>query len=242
MPPDETPELSLVIPCYREGEKILHDLKAATEFLDQEKIHGEVIVVDDGSPDSTAARAQEFARRDSRIEVVRYEPNRGKGHALRIGMARTRGRLVMFADAGLCVPYRCALDGIKLVREGKCDMAIGSRVLAQSLIVRHSPLYRRVASKIFWIILRLFMGIPQGIRDTQCGFKVYDGAKARKLFDGCFVDGMMTDIELICKAARGGWKIESFPVEWRNDSDTRLNPIIHSWGFLRDLIKIRLRY
>jgi dolichyl-phosphate beta-glucosyltransferase len=234
-------ELSIVIPCYKEGGKILHDLSAATSFLNHEYVEGEIIVVDDGSPDSTADIVSEFAKGDPRVHLVRYEQNRGKGYALRQGVAKSRGRWVMFVDAGLCVPYEYVRVPLKLLRESGCDMAIGSRALAESVIARHSPWYRKLGSQLFWILIRVFMGIPNTIRDTQCGFKFYDGPKARELFAKCSTDGFMIDIELICRALRGRWRIQNFPVEWSNDADTRFHPLFGSWRLLWDLFLIRMR-
>ena len=233
-------ELSIVIPCFKEGKKILKDLEEAIAFLNQNQIPGEVIVVDDGSPDDTAQIAREFASREPRVKIVRYEINRGKGYAIRQGMAASIGRYVMFADAGLCVPFHYARIGIKLLKKG-CDMAIASRALPESEIKKASPTHRQIGSKVFWILLRLFMGIPPRIRDTQCGFKLYDGLKGRELFSRCFIDGFMIDIELLSRAFRLGWQIENFPVEWHNDSDTRFHPLTGSWRLLWDLLKIRLK-
>jgi dolichyl-phosphate beta-glucosyltransferase len=241
MIPASSIELSIVIPCYKEGQKILKDLEAATEFLNQNQISGEIIVVDDGSPDRTAQIADEFATREPRVQVVRYEINRGKGYAIRQGVAASSGQYVMFADAGLCVPFHYALVGLRLLKEGPCDMAIASRALPESQIKKASPTYRQIGSKVFWILLRLFMGIPPRIRDTQCGFKLYDGKKARALFAQCFVDGFMIDIELLRRAFQSNWKVEHFPVEWHNDIDTRFNPVFGSWRLIWDLVVIRLK-
>jgi dolichyl-phosphate beta-glucosyltransferase len=234
-------ELSIVIPCFKEGKKILRDLEAATAFLNQNQIPGEVIVVDDGSPDDTARIAHDFAVREPRVKVVEYKINRGKGYAIRQGVAASTGRYVMFADAGLCVPFDYALVGLRLLKENKCHMAIASRALPESQIKKASPTHRQIGSKIFWILLRLFMGIPPRIRDTQCGFKFYEGEKGRKLFSECFVDGFMIDIELLRRAFRTRWKVENFPVEWHNDSDTRFNPVLGSWRLIWDLLLIRLK-
>jgi dolichyl-phosphate beta-glucosyltransferase len=241
MTPASSIELSIVIPCYKEGQKILKDLQAAIEFLNQNQISGEIIVVDDGSPDQTAQIAREFATRESRVKVVKYPLNRGKGYAIRQGVAASSGEYVMFADAGLCVPFHYALVGLKLLKEGPCDMAIASRALSESEIKKASPTYRQIGSKVFWILLRVFMGIPPRIRDTQCGFKLYNGKKARELFSQCFIDGFMIDIELLSRAFRSNWRVENFPVEWHNDSDTRFHPLTGSWRLLWDLLKIRLR-
>lgn len=234
------PFLSIVIPAYKESAKIVRDLEAACWFLEENNIDGEIVVVDDGSPDDTYARVVECAVKYPYIRPFRYEENRGKGYALRYGIAQTRGRFVMFADAGLCVPYDNVLRGLELLRDGDCEMAHGSRATDQAVIRRAQPLYRRVGSKVFWLMLKCFMGIPDGIQDTQCGFKVYKGDVARGLYGACRTDGFMIDIELIRRATRRGWRIKEFPVEWSDDPDTRFHPI---WGMIRnfrELFKIRM--
>ena len=85
------------------------------------------------------------------------------------------------------------------------------------------------------------MGVPQRLRDTQCGFKVYDGDAARRVYADCFTDGFMVDIELIRRACRRGLEIREFPVRWRNDADSRFRPLRGSWANFKELVLIRMR-
>ena len=124
---DDTVELTIVIPAFREGRKIEKDIHAASSFLAEHLDGcGEIVVVDDGSDDDTAERARAMARDVSELRVVVHAENRGKGYAVRRGVAASRGRRVMFADAGGCVPYEDALVGLELVRDGVA-FAHGSR-------------------------------------------------------------------------------------------------------------------
>lgn len=234
--------LSIIIPAYREGHKIQHDVEAAAAFLVRHGLKGEIIVVDDGSPDDTRDVAAavpvppEVQRR-----VIRYEPHRGKGCAVRTGVMASRGQYVMFADVGLCVPFDNALRGLELLRNGECEIAHGSRKLASSVQFRRQRLYRRFLSWLFRLIVRVFMGVPSRLTDTQCGFKVYRGDVARELYAQCVADGFMFDIEILLRALKKGYRVLEFPVEWRCDWDSRLKPARNSVATLSELAEIKRR-
>lgn len=238
--PAREPLLSIVIPAFREGEKIEADVRRAHRFLFEHLGgSGEIIVVDDGSPDDTAARAQALRAEVPELCVLRYERNRGKGYALRTGIAATRGRHVLFADAGSCVPYDDALCGLRLLAAGT-HAAHGSRRTRGAVIERAQPLHRRLGSRLFRLGLRAGMGVPADLQDTQCGFKLYDGDTARRLYGQCFTDGFMLDVELIRRAAKQGLRIREFPVRFRADPDTRYRTLRGTLHNLRELVRIRL--
>jgi dolichyl-phosphate beta-glucosyltransferase len=230
--------LSIVIPAYKEANKIGADVAAADAFLSRNQIDGEIILVDDGSPDDTAQAARDLQRRYERLRVVSYERNRGKGHAVAVGMSVARREFVMFADAGLCVPYENAIVGLKMLEIGMCDIAHGSRRMRGS-IVKAQPLYRRLGSKVFGVLIHTAVGIPSYVSDTQCGFKVYRRSVAQRLYGEIVTDGFMFDIEVILRALRAGYRILEFPVLWSNDADTRFDPVKGSVRNIRELAKIR---
>lgn len=236
----ETIELSIVIPAFKESAKIERDIRAAADFLTKNRIDGEIIVVDDGSPDDTTACAMALQSSVENLRVLSYEPNRGKGHALHYGMTRARGRIIMFADAGLCVPYDIGLIGMTMLDLGMCDIAHGSRRMRGS-IKRAQPLYRKIGSKGFSLLIHAFMGIPGYISDTNCGFKFYRRDVAHKLYGEMFTDGFMYDVELVLRARAENYTILEFPVLWSNDPDTRFSPSRGSLKLLRELAVIRWR-
>jgi len=230
--------LSIVIPAFRERHKISTDIAQAHGLLAKHFAgDGEIIVVDDGSGDGTAAAAEQMTIDVPQLRVLRHAANRGKGYALRCGVAASSGDYVMFADAGGCVPYGDALRGLAALERG-FQIAHGSRRLATSTISAAQPAHRRVGSHIFGWLARTFGGVPPELRDTQCGFKVYRGDTARQVFAECFTDGFMIDIELIRRARRRGLAIAEFPVQWHNDPDTRYRPIRGTWRNLRELARI----
>jgi len=229
-------DLSIVIPAFEEGRKIARDVKAAAAFLEANNIAGEIIVVDDGSADDTAGAAREAqVPGPTKLKVIRYEPHRGKGYAVRTGMKETAGQYAMFADCGLCIPYGNALQGLELLKDDACDIAHGSRRHIESDILQDQPWHRRLFSRMFKSTVRTMLGVPRQLTDTQCGFKMYRGDVARELYGQCISDGFMFDIETILRAQRKGYRIAEFPVEWACDRDSRLSVTRTPWPVLAEL-------
>jgi dolichyl-phosphate beta-glucosyltransferase len=233
-------DLSIVIPAFEERGKIARDVEAAAAFLKSENLSGEIIVVDDGSRDDTTAAAREAdVPLDVHLNVIRCDHHRGKGYAVRTGMAASRGEYVMFADSGGCVPYKNALRGLDMLKSGACDLAHGSRKLPESRIERPQAWYRRILSRVFrWVIIRA-LKTPAGLTDTQCGFKVYRGNAARALYGACITDGFMFDLEIIMRASRANYRIREFPIEWTSDRDSRLSLMRSAGRVLLELLAIR---
>jgi len=233
-------DLSIVIPAYNESKKIKRDISEASNFLASNHLSGEIIIVDDGSTDTTSEIAKKVdVPSGITVQVLRYDNHRGKGYAVRKGIEQTTGQFVMFADSGCCVPYKDTLLGIELINNDKCDIAHGSRKMSGCHIERPQNFYRRICSKIFhWFVLH-DMKIPTEFTDTQCGFKIYKGDVARKLYGQCKTDGFVFDIEIIMLAQKEGLRIKEFPIDWRCDPDTRLSPSRSSWQILKDLLQIR---
>jgi len=230
--------VSIVIPAYKEALKIERDVAAADAFLRSRPQGGEILVVDDGSSDGTAAAARALQARYPSLRVVSYERNRGKGHAVAQGVAHARGEAIMFADAGLCVPYDIATLGITMLELDMCDVAHGSRRMRGS-VLRAQPLYRQIGSQVYNLVVHAAMSVPLYISDTQCGFKIYRADVARALYGELLTDGFMFDIEMILRALRRGYRILEFPVLWSNDADTRFDPVKGTVRNFAELARIR---
>jgi dolichyl-phosphate beta-glucosyltransferase len=232
-------ELSIVIPAFEESGKIAHDIKKATDFLTINELEGEIIVVDDGSTDNTDGAAKNVVLPpEVKLRVFKYE-HRGKGHAVSKGIAQSCGRYVMFADSGSCVPYENAIRGLDLLKRDLCDIAHGSRKMTGSYIEKAQGLFRRFCSRLFRLFSLYFMKIPASLTDTQCGFKIYKGDIARRLYSKCTTDGFSFDIEIILLAMKYGYRIKEFPVEWVCDIDSRLSPVRSVRRILRELNTIK---
>jgi dolichyl-phosphate beta-glucosyltransferase len=233
-------DISIIIPVFEESKKIAADINAASQFLKNNNLTGEIIIADDGSKDGTAQVAQSTPVPPKvTLKVVRSEHNRGKGHALRSGITQSSGQYVMFADCGCCVPYSHVLEGLKLLQESSCDIAHASRKLAASKIHRHQPLRRRFCSTLFRQVMIYFMQMPHEITDSQCGFKIYNGNVAHRLYGKCITDGFMFDIEIILRAKKQNYRITEFPVEWTCDRDSRLSLSRSFLSVLRELLDIK---
>ncbi len=236
-------DLSIVIPALNENKKIARDIEIAGEFLQANNLQGEIIVIDDGSADDTAEAAKKTNQinwnKAVKLNVIRYRQHRGKGYAIRMGVKESSGKFVMFADSGGCVPYNDALYGLELLRKDSCDIAHGSRRMQGCRIGKTQSLYRRLCSIMFhWFVIH-YMKIPGEFTDTQCGFKIYKGDVARRLFGRCVTDGFVFDIEVILRALKEGYRIREFPVNWTCDPDSRLSPTRSLNHVLFELIAIK---
>jgi dolichyl-phosphate beta-glucosyltransferase len=233
-------DLSIVIPAFNEAKKIGFDVEAAAAFIDEEALLGEVIVVDDGSTDKTAeeARSVEIPSAVER-NVIRLEKNQGKGSAVRTGILVSRGDVVLFADSGTCVPYSNALPQVERIRAGELDIAMASRRLKETIILKDRSFLRRAISWFFRQLAIMVVGLPRRFTDTQCGFKIYKGEIARQLYAECVTTGFLFELEVLLRALRRGYRVEEFPVEWTCDLDTRLNPGSHAAGVAKELFSIR---
>ena len=222
-PAPPAPVLSIVIPAYNEAHKIARDIQAASAFLTEQNITGEIIVSDDGSRDGTADTARAVAVPPNiPLHVLAAQTNRGKGAAVRAGMLQTRSQYAMFADSGVCIPYIEALRGLALLRSGQCEIAHASRKRSDSVIVNPQPFHRRVFSRIFRVAADWMLHMPHSLTDTQCGFKMYRGDVARIVYGELRTDGFLFDLETILRAVRRKYRIAEFPVTWSCDPDTRL--------------------
>lgn len=235
-------ELSLIIPAYNEEKKIEKDIREAYKFFKKEKINAEVIVSTDGVVDRTNDIVEKLQNEFKTLKLLAENGRRiGKGSAIKKGVKTATGKYIMFADAGLCVPYKFIGDGITKIEEGY-DCALASRASKKSSITKAQPLYRKIGSRLFGLIVRNVMGVPVNIKDTQCGFKIYKNQVAKKIFNDLKTKSFMFDIELILRAKKSNFKMVQFPVQWSNDADTKFNPISGSINDFKELYKIKFKY
>lgn len=233
-------DLSIIIPAFEESKKIIRDIEAAADFIRNNDLTAEIIVIDDGSTDGTGEAAKSVQTPPGiSLKVQRLHHHRGKGCAIRTGIKQTRGEYVMFVDSGCCVPYQNALQGLKLLKSAACDIAHGSRKMPDSQIKKPQNFYRRICSGVFHRFMTACMKIPAELTDTQCGFKIYRGDVARNLYSQCITDGFMFDVEIIIRARKQGYRIAEFGIEWTCDLDSRLRPGRNLWGILSELLTIR---
>ena len=235
--------LSIIIPVWNEANKISADIREIIRYADGHDLSIEVIIVDDGSEDNTYYIANETAVPEYlKKKVLQYTPHRGKGYAVRRGIAESKGELVMFMDSGQNVPMEFIDKGIKQIEENECDILIGSRYLPESIIKRKLIWYRHFTSRWFRKIVKLYLQIPDSISDTQCGFKIFKGIPARQLFKNCRSDGFIFDLEIILMALKEKFKICELAIEWTCDRDSRLSLLKAFLPVFKDLRKLRQTY
>ena len=232
-------ELSIVIPAYNESKKINKDIFAADKFIQDNFDSGQIIVVDDGSEDNTSEVAKSLMNEiKTELIVVKLDKNSGKGAAVREGVKYSGGEIILYADTGLTIPFHDALRGIKLIEENKCDIANGSRKLAESNIKAKQDFDRRIISLFFRILTKLFLHIPNEMTDTQCGFKIYKGEVARELFPQLKITGFLFEIEFILLTLKKDYKILEFPITWSCDRDSRLSVKRSSRSIISEFIEL----
>ena len=220
-------------------------MQRVTEYLAQQSYASEVIVVDDGSCDHTSAVVEEFVTTHSRLKLIRND-HRGKGYAVRTGVAAARSHIVLFFDADSSTPIE---DVEKLLPwfERGYDIVIGSREGAGAKRIRE-PLYRHFMGRVFNFVVRLLT--VRGIQDTQCGFKALQGDVAHQIFARAqlysnnahrVTDAMVTayDVEVLFLGQKLGHRIKEVPVEWRYGTESKVNPLKDSWRNFRDVVMVR---
>ena len=230
--------MSIVIPAYNEEKRIEGSLSEACAYLDGIGIEYEIIVVDDGSSDGTSRVVEHFVKDFREVRLVRYEKNRGKGHALRTGILGARGDFILVMDADLSTPMGELRKLMPYLSEGGFDVAIGSRALALSNIIRKQPWWRRGMGKMFNGIVKML--VIGDFQDTQCGFKLFAGDVARNLFGRAKIDRFAYDVEILALAKQRGYAIKEVPIRWINSPESKVNPLKDSLRMLVDLVRIRL--
>lgn len=234
------PLLSIVVPAYNEVQRIGQTLSQMQSWLDSKGYDYEIIVSADGT-DGTREAVAAIAEKDRRISVIGADERRGKGRGVREGMLRAKGQYVGNVDADYKTPIDQLERMMPFLEEGY-DVVIGSRRAEGTLIEKHQPLYRRVGSKGFAVVMRALVGL-HGINDTQCGFKFFSRRAAIALFSKQKIDGYMFDVEILRLARLHGMKMKEVGVRWADDGDTRYNPIGGTIKNAKELLKIRfMRY
>ena len=232
-------DVSIVIPAYNEAERLGPTLERVLTWPGLASRQVEVIVVDDGSLDATARLVEEraAASADGRLRVLRNEGNRGKGYSVRRGVLEATGDHILFSDADLSTPIE-ELDRLqRALSGGAAEVAIGSRAVDRSMTLKRQPLLRDHLGRCFNLAVQALV-LP-GIRDTQCGFKLFTRRAAHDVFRRAQLDGFAFDVEALFLARALGYEVAEVPVVWINDENTRVDPLRDGLRMLRDIYRIR---
>ncbi len=232
------PPFSVVIPCFNEAARIGETLRLTLDYLAVNAPESELIVVNDGSTDPTAAIARERLK-DAKIQTRLLEnfPNRGKGAAVRSGLLTAREPIGLFFDADLSTPLGETPKLIEPIANGEIDIAIGSRALDRGLIGIRQPWRREQAGRAFNLLVRIATGLP--FWDTQCGFKAFRLDVCRPILEAARLDGFAFDVELLYLAQHAGLRIREIPVHWNHAEGSKVAFFKDSLRMLREVIALR---
>jgi dolichyl-phosphate beta-glucosyltransferase len=231
--------LSIVVPAYNEAVRLRSTLPKILDYLGNNIPGSELIIVDDGSTDDTAAVAREVLSAAERLHtsVLSYQSNLGKGRAVRLGLLASRGHVALFSDADLSTPITETPKLVEPIMRGECDLAFGSRALDRTLIGVHQPWRREQGGRVFNLIVRLTTGLP--FWDTQCGFKAFRMSVCRPIIEGATVDRFGFDVELLYIAYRAGLRLKEVPVRWDHCEGSKVNIASDSVKMLAEVALIR---
>jgi dolichyl-phosphate beta-glucosyltransferase len=232
----QRPSISIVIPAYNESARISKALTEILRVVRDREWHAEVLVVNDGSTDRTAAIVAEFARLNPEVRLLNNLENRGKGFSVRHGVLNAVGEIVMFTDADLSAPMEEAERLFSALHQG-ADIAIGSRWLERNRQTHKQPLYRQLFGRCFNAITRFIMGLP--FADTQCGFKAFRRPVAQTIFQLQRIERWGFDPELLFIALKRGYNIQEVPVTWGHDERSRLSYLKDGIKMLEEIAYIR---
>jgi dolichyl-phosphate beta-glucosyltransferase len=228
--------LSIVIPAYNEERRLPATLDRILAYREASPVPmAEILVVDDGSRDGTAAVIQ---AKGGIVRLVSNPGNRGKGYAVRNGMLAAKGDWILSTDADLSAPIEELGKLISAARRENAAVAIGSRALDRKLVKVHQPMMREVSGRAFNIVMRTVTGLP--FRDTQCGFKLFRGDAAREIFSRQIEEGFSFDVEDLLIAHALGLRSIEVPVEWSNVEGTKVS-LAQGMKSFADLVRIRGR-
>lgn len=231
--------LSIIIPAYNEAARLGESLRVVFEYLNEQIPDSELIVVDDGSSDATPDVAQESFSQAGSIaaQLIRVEPNLGKGHAVRRGLVAARAPIAIFTDADLSTPITETPKLVNPIERGERDLTFGSRALDRSLIGVHQPWRREQGGRVFNLIVRLATGLP--FWDTQCGFKAFRMSVCRPLIEAATIDRFGFDVELIYLAYLAELSLQEIPVRWNHAEGSKLEVARDSWRMFSEVRLIR---
>ncbi len=228
-------QLSVIIPAYNEDRRLPGTLASVYRYLHQSEISFEIIVVDDGSYDNTAAFVEDFARQYPGVRLISYAANRGKGFAVRTGMLAALGDYLLMNDADGSSPIEEVQRLLSCAHEGY-EVVFGSRAKADDSAVVKSLLHRKFIGNSFNFIVQTL--ILPGIKDTQCGFKLFSRAAGHDIFSVAKQNGYAFDVEALYIARIRGYKINEVAISWANVEGSKVNVLVDSPRMLFEVLSI----
>ena len=226
--------LSIIVPVYNEEKLIKDTLNSINEFF-LNKLEFEIIVVNDGSNDLTEKEIKNTSYK--RLKYLKNINNEGKGSALIKGIKKSVGKYVLFTDADLSTPLSEYEKLLYEIKKNNCSVAIGSRKLLESRIIKKQPLTRIILGRFFNFFVRSVLSV--NYTDTQCGFKLFEGDLIRKIIPLCKIKNFAIDAEILFLLKKYNFKVKEIGVLWKDNNLSSVNLITDSLNMLIDLFRIR---
>ena len=233
--------LSVIIPAYNEESHLIFSLNKLYEFISNNNFTFDIILVDDGSKDNTCKIASEFFSSHElsdkyHFNLIENKINRGKGFSIRKGLERATGKFILFTDADFSTPIEESQKLLGFLNVGY-DIAIGSRALKDSKLIRRQNIFRMYMGKFFNLIVRRITGL--NFMDTQCGFKMFTSKAKNLLLPYLKIDDFSFDVEILYIAKKLSLKVKEAPISWINSPDSKVRIIKDSIKMIFSLIKIK---
>ncbi|MEA1909727.1 MAG: dolichyl-phosphate beta-glucosyltransferase [Patescibacteria group bacterium] len=231
----KNPKLTVIIPTFNESNRITETLESVREFLITQSYDHEVIIVDDGSVDDTVEKIKEYTQEDANFKIITYQPNKGKGNAVKTGVLNAKGEYVVYMDADNSTKIS---EVDKLWPHTKdYDVVFGSRHHPEATIHIRQAIHRIILSRLSNLLIRVLL-LPN-IYDTQCGFKLFKTDVAKKVFSKNRLNRFGFDFEVLAMSRNMGYKIKEVGVDWYNDSDSKVRAGREALRTLKDLLRVR---
>ena len=234
---NKAPDLSIVIPTKNEEERLPRTLARLRETLAEGDLDTEVILADDASHDQTKHVWQKFTP-DLDIHFLEGHDSKGVGSAIRRGVAKARGDNILICDADGAVPFDEVANLIATLQQG-FEIAAGSRYIQGSKILVAQPWQRQVMGRLWRFLVGCIA--PTGVKDTQCGFKLYARATAQHTFARTRSQSFGIRVEALWLAKMAGSKIKEVPVQWEDITGSKIKVWQDSLRMFADLILVRWR-
>lgn len=235
----EEGKVSILIPAYNEEKRIVQFLDKMMIFTSKYLKNYEVLIINDGSQDNTVKVVLEKIKNHPNFQLFSYDKNKGKGHAVYIGVMKAKGNFILFIDADGSIKPHEILRMVKMYQRYHYDIIIGSRIFSTSNITEPQPLSRRILSKFFNFYSNLLFRIK--INDLLCGFKGFSRDAAQLIFNELKAFRWEFDVEILYRARKHQLKTFQMPIEWKHTEGSKIKPL-DPLLILLNLIILRLRY
>lgn len=233
-------KLSLIIPVYNASKFIETSLSQLLTWKNGLDYPAQIVIVNDGSTDNTVERINQFLLNNRQVqrefELISYKPNRGKGFAIRKGVAHSLGKYIIFTDADIPFGLHICEKFLHYLSFKEFDLVIGDRRLHESMYSTEISTGRRLGSTVYTFLTGRF--IVGGFFDTQCGIKGFSSASINKILPLLTIDGFAMDVEIIYLSLKQNYDIKRLPVILESKGDSSVHVIKHGPKMVIDILRI----